>query len=202
MYFSKIEIRLYSGHIKPFSTLEFLVQSSNIPFRRTILAVVAGAVATALLTISSASAHQDQRTVQSEMSAAHRDSQVDSEARNKKLVLAFYDLSFNKKNPQKAADRYIGAHYTQHNPQYGDGKSAFVAGAKAYIESVPTLKVDVKRAAADGNLVWLHSKLTTSPTDRGTAFADIFRVEKGKIVEHWDVIQSVPETAANNNGMF
>ncbi|WP_342791211.1 nuclear transport factor 2 family protein [Streptomyces montanus] len=62
--------------------------------------------------------------------------------------------------------------------------------------------MDFKRALADGDLVMLHSHVTTSPTDRGTAAADILRLKNGKIVEHWDVLQAVPETSANDNTMF
>ena len=55
---------------------------------------------------------------------------------------------------------------------------------------------------AEGDLVATHGILKTSPEDRGTAAAAIFRIENGKIVEHWDVLQPVPETAANDNTMF
>lgn len=124
------------------------------------------------------------------------------EARNKRMALAFVDLALNKKQPQKAADLYLRDPYIQHNPQIANGKAAFVAWATGFIKAVPDVKVDFKRVLADGDLVMIHSHLTTSATDLGTAVADIVRFEKGKIVEHWDVLQAVPETSANDNTMF
>ncbi|MET8980037.1 nuclear transport factor 2 family protein [Streptomyces sp. NPDC004539] len=121
---------------------------------------------------------------------------------NKQVVLAFIDLAFNKKKPQEAADRYFGPTYTQHSPGYADGEAAFVKAVKAYTEQQPDLKENIKRVAADGDLVFVHMNETTSPTDRGSAVVDIFRLEKGKIVEHWDVTQAVPETSLNDNTMF
>jgi len=64
------------------------------------------------------------------------------------------------------------------------------------------LSLDIKRALADGDLVATHGLLKTTPEDRGTAAADFFRLEDGKIVEHWDVLQLVPESAANDHPMF
>lgn len=122
--------------------------------------------------------------------------------RNKRTALAFIDLAFNKKKPQQAADRYIGATYTQHNPNFADGKEAFVAAVKDYTQQFPQLREDVKRVAAEGDLVFVHTHETTSPTDRGSAVVDIFRLKNGKIVEHWDATQAVPETSANDNTMF
>ncbi|BBC35043.1 hypothetical protein SGFS_063370 [Streptomyces graminofaciens] len=66
----------------------------------------------------------------------------------------------------------------------------------------PELKFDFKRVIGENDLVVLHYRRTLSATDRGTAVMDIFRFENGKIVEHWDVIQDVPETSANDNTMF
>jgi predicted SnoaL-like aldol condensation-catalyzing enzyme len=64
------------------------------------------------------------------------------------------------------------------------------------------LSFDIKRAIAEGDLVVTHSLLKTSLEDRGSAVADIFRLEDGKVVEHWDVVQPVPESAANDHPMF
>lgn len=121
---------------------------------------------------------------------------------NKRTVRAFYDLSFNQKEPEEAVARYVGSTYAQHNPAAGDGPGPFIEFVKAYTGQFPELRVDIKRVIAEGDLVVTHSLITTSPEDRGTAAADIFRLVEGKVVEHWDVLQPVPETAANDNTMF
>ncbi len=64
------------------------------------------------------------------------------------------------------------------------------------------MNLDIKRAVAEGDMVVTHSLLKTSPDDLGTAAADFFRLENGKVVEHWDVLQPVPESAANDQPMF
>jgi predicted SnoaL-like aldol condensation-catalyzing enzyme len=74
--------------------------------------------------------------------------------------------------------------------------------ASDYIKTNPQLHMDFKRIIAEGNLVAVHSHLKPNLQDRGVAVVDIFRVEDGKMVEHWDVIQPVPTQAANKNGMF
>jgi len=121
---------------------------------------------------------------------------------NKETVRAFYELAFNDKKPDEAVARYVGSKYVQHNPMAGDGPGPFIEFVTAYTGQFPQLNVDIKRLIAEGDLVVTHSLLTTSPDDRGTAAADIFRLEDGKVVEHWDVLQPVPETAANDNTMF
>jgi predicted SnoaL-like aldol condensation-catalyzing enzyme len=121
---------------------------------------------------------------------------------NKRTVLAFMDTLINQKKPQKAADLYVSPRYIQHNPQVADGKQALVAWATGFEASFPNLKIEFKRVLADGDLVMVHSHLTLFPGDRGTAAADIVRLQNGKIVEHWDILQAVPETSANDNTMF
>jgi predicted SnoaL-like aldol condensation-catalyzing enzyme len=121
---------------------------------------------------------------------------------NKQTVVAFYTLAFNDKRPEEAVQRYVGDRYTQHNPLAGDGSGPFVEFVKAYTGQFPELSVDIKRVIAEGDLVVTHGLIKASPEDRGTAAVDIFRLEDGKVVEHWDVLQAVPETAANDNTMF
>jgi len=121
---------------------------------------------------------------------------------NKETVRAFYDLAFNQKKPEEAVARYVGSTYTQHNPMAGEGPQPFIEFVNGFVARFPDLTVDIKRLIAEGDLMVTHSLLKTSPEDQGTAAADIFRLENGKVVEHWDVLQPVPETAANDNTMF
>jgi predicted SnoaL-like aldol condensation-catalyzing enzyme len=121
---------------------------------------------------------------------------------NKQNVVGFYTMAFNEQ-PEEAVERYIGSEYIQHNPQAPDGPDAFIQFVKAFTGQFPELRVEIKRAIGEGDLVVTHSLLKTSPDDRGTAAADIFRLdENGKIVEHWDVLQPMPETSANDHPMF
>ena len=120
---------------------------------------------------------------------------------NTEAVRSFYEMAFNDGKPEEAVERFVGNRYTQHNPQAGDGPEAFIGFVHWYRGEFPELSVDIRRTIAEGDLVATHSVIKTSTEDRGTAAVDIFRVEDGKVVEHWDVLQPVPEESANDNGM-
>jgi predicted SnoaL-like aldol condensation-catalyzing enzyme len=121
---------------------------------------------------------------------------------NKETVTNFYKLAFNDHKPAAAVEKYVGGGYTQHNPMVADGALPFIDFVNGYAAKYPHLHVDIKRVIAEGDLVVTHVLITTSETDRGMAAIDIFRLEEGKIVEHWDVVQPVPDKPANENGMF
>ncbi|SEO51449.1 Predicted SnoaL-like aldol condensation-catalyzing enzyme [Nitrosospira multiformis] len=123
------------------------------------------------------------------------------EEANRKLVVKFYNLNFNEHKVEEAV-KVMADNYIQHNPKVPDGKAAFVSFFTGFFPKNPEAKSRIIRSAADGDLVWLHVHATNGANDRGQAIIDIFRVKNGKIVEHWDVIQAVPETAANKNTMF
>ncbi|SDW50185.1 Predicted SnoaL-like aldol condensation-catalyzing enzyme [Tritonibacter mobilis] len=123
-----------------------------------------------------------------------------TEEANRALVVEFYDQFFNEHNI--AASDLIAEDYIQHNPNVPDGKAPLVSFFSGYFAENPESRARIVRSAADGDLVWLHVQSTNGEEDLGEAVVDIFRVEDGMIVEHWDVIQPVPSEAANSNTMF
>ncbi|WP_371140923.1 nuclear transport factor 2 family protein [Burkholderia cepacia] len=124
-----------------------------------------------------------------------------AEEANRQLVLTFYDRFFNKHEAVEAA-AVVADDYKQHNPHVPDGKKPFVSYFVGAFQKNPASRARIVRSATDGDLVYLHVHATERPGDRGEAVVDIFRVKDGKIVEHWDVIQPVPDTSANANTMF
>ena len=122
------------------------------------------------------------------------------EEANRDLVVDFYEKFFIEHDIASAS--VIADDYKQHNPGVPDGKAPFVDYFSGFFAENPESRGEVVRSATDGDLVFLHVRSTNGPQDRGEAVVDIFRVQDGKIVEHWDVIQAVPEDAANSNTMF
>lgn len=120
---------------------------------------------------------------------------------NKKNVIKFYEQVIDKKNFE-AASKYIGSRYTEHNPSAVDG----LEGLKAFIQflrdSYPNAHSEIKKVFADNEYVILQVHSIREPGTRGRAIFDLFKLENGKIVEHWEAAQDIPKKSVNVNGMF
>jgi predicted SnoaL-like aldol condensation-catalyzing enzyme len=120
---------------------------------------------------------------------------------NKQAAIEFYDKAINQKDFD-AASKFLGSRYVQHNPNAADGPEGLKAFLGVLREKFPNYHSEIKRSFADGDYVILHVHNVPVPGARGRAIIDIFKFENGKIVEHWDVAQEIPEKPANNNTMF
>ncbi len=120
----------------------------------------------------------------------------------KRIVLDFFDLAFVQREAAFDSERYLCETYTQHNPTAPDGPEVFPTLIGGLFTQAPQASFHLKRAIAEDDQVVLHYNLQMFPGDLGQAVVDIFRVEDGRIVEHWDVMQPVPADSNNDNGMF
>ncbi|MED0952715.1 ester cyclase [Bacillus mobilis] len=140
-------------------------------------------------------------SIKSENVAPVSKDNMTAKEKNKKMVVDFYNEVFNKHNID-IIPNYVSEDYKQHNPFVADGRKAFMDFFKDDFVKNPNSSAEIKRVVAEGDTVALHVHSRTNSQDKGVAIVDIFRIKDGKIVEHWDVIQEIPNEAANNNTMF
>jgi predicted SnoaL-like aldol condensation-catalyzing enzyme len=123
------------------------------------------------------------------------------EERNRQLVLDFYENVIVKREYERWPE-YLRPDYIQHKPNIGDGTEGVIDFMKANYARHPKHTVEVLRAFADGDYVFLHVHVCMQPFSPDLSVMDIFRVEGGKLAEHWDVEQPVPAEMGHANGMF
>ena len=140
--------------------------------------------------------------VQNALRRSHGDNVVNQMIpANKAIVLDFLEKAINQGDFDAAATHF-GPRYVQHNPMIGDGVEGIRNHMSALRRQFPELRGEVKRIVAEGDLVIAHVHARRTPTDPGLAIVDIFRLDDGKLVEHWEVRQPVPDDAVHDNGMF
>jgi predicted SnoaL-like aldol condensation-catalyzing enzyme len=122
-------------------------------------------------------------------------------AHNKQLVLDFYHKLIGEKD-YEGARHFMGEEYRQHAPYASDGHAGVAEWVRKFKEGFPDHHYDVKKVIAEGDLVVLHLHGKSGHNPFGESVVDIFRIKDGKVVEHWDVIQPIPDNADNANTMF
>src|SRR5882724_8262608 len=125
---------------------------------------------------------------------------TDLTQRNRETVQRFCEIIFNEH--KTAAVDFIQDDYIQHSPFLAHGRQPFIDYFRDFFAEYPRARLHVKRIIAEGDYVVVHSHFVRDPADRGTAIADIFRLDNSRLAEHWDVIQEVPARAQNKNSMF
>ena len=120
---------------------------------------------------------------------------------NKKNAIEFYKMAYEG-NPRKAVELFVGSEYIQHNPLVGDGIEPFIAYFEKMAKEYPNKNIEFVRAVAEGDMVALHTHQKW-PGDEEYVTMDFFRFdENGKMVEHWDSMQQIPEVSMNGNTMY
>jgi predicted SnoaL-like aldol condensation-catalyzing enzyme len=127
---------------------------------------------------------------------------ADCRLKPKEVVTRFMTTFYVDKKVREAFETWVDPGYVQHNPMAATGREAAINFLEPFFAQHPDIHYSIARVIADGNLVAVHSHGKFAPDDRGVAVVDILRVEGCKVMEHWDVVQPVPEKAANSNGMF
>ena len=120
----------------------------------------------------------------------------------KQVVTEFMTEFYIRKNVRKAFETWVDPGYIQHNPMAATGRDAALAFLEPFFAGNPAIRYEIKRVIADGKLVAVHAHGRFSAEDRGIAVVDILRVEGCMVMEHWDVVQPIPEKSLNSNGMF
>ena len=115
---------------------------------------------------------------------------------NSELIRDYVEQIWNLGNTD-LADRYVAEDLAQHNPNLADGRKPLCEFVDGFRRDLPEARFEIRRLAADGDLVFTHCLFTAAPDHRGVAVVDIYRVVDGRIVEHWDVKEDVPEATAS-----
>ena len=120
----------------------------------------------------------------------------------REVVDRFIEMFYINKDVRAAFETWVHPDYIQHKPTLPDGREPVIEFLENLLERFPDRTFTIHRVIASDDLVAVHYHSQANPDDLGFAVVDIFRVEDCRMVEHWDVVQRVPEHSENDNTMF
>jgi len=120
---------------------------------------------------------------------------------NRQILMDFIELFYHQRKVRLAFERHVAEDYVQHNPNILDGREAAIAALEPLFGS-PEASFQIHRILVDGDHAAIHLHGRRSPGVLGGAVVDLYRLAGDKIVEHWDVLQPIPEHPANPRAMF
>ncbi len=129
-------------------------------------------------------------------------SSIECDMSPREVVGAFIELFYEQKKVREAFETWVHPEYIQHKPTLPDGREPVISFLEGLLERFPDRTFTIHRVIASDDLVAVHYHSQANPDDLGFAVVDIFRVEGCRMVEHWDVVQPVPEHSENDNTMF
>lgn len=121
--------------------------------------------------------------------------------RNRTIVTTFADLFYRQRKVREAFEGFVADNYVQHNPNIADGREAAIV-ALTPLFSRTDMQFNIRHILVDGDHAAIHLHAIAPDMPRGTSVVDMFRLEGGRIVEHWDVLQPVPAESKNPHPMF
>jgi predicted SnoaL-like aldol condensation-catalyzing enzyme len=122
---------------------------------------------------------------------------------NRRVVLAFYNEALVSRHVRGSFERYVSPAFIEHKPDVvGGTREETIVFLGGLIKELPEARWEVIRTIAEGEFVFLHARFTPSPGTPPYSIADIFRLQNGLIVEHWDAVGRPPEHQRNPNPRF
>jgi predicted SnoaL-like aldol condensation-catalyzing enzyme len=127
------------------------------------------------------------------LSSGQQKRNLAQEAKNKKFVADFFHILYNEKDLTRARSMMLPG-FINHHPHGGNGADGTLNAMSEHLfKKYPDFSVEIKRIAAEGDLVWIQCYTKDNKEDHGKMSMDIWRIQEGKIAEHWDIIQEVPK---------
>lgn len=120
----------------------------------------------------------------------------------REVLLNFERMAFDERQPEAAVRKYFSPDVVDHDPNVRGDRDSIIERLSKLDWSTGGPQRTIMHVVVDGDIVAVHHHLVRKPGEAGIAAVDLFRIKDGLVVEHWDVLQPIPEDSPNTHGMF